>query len=115
MAATKKNRVQALRKFTYSSKVGKVFRGQVFDLGGHVNDKLLLEQRAMAPWSGSTVTDSQGREFVSAGAREAAGNTDRYDKMTTTERAEARAAAMLQRPLDVQRQALQRRVQQVGS
>lgn len=37
--------VQALRDFGYDAELGKVMRGQVFSLGGHVNDRRLQKHK----------------------------------------------------------------------
>jgi len=67
-------RVQALRDFTYGAGgVGKVARGQVFNLAGARNDGRLLQFRFVAPFDGSKVfTDSQGRDFAEEWQRDAA-------------------------------------------
>jgi hypothetical protein len=41
--------VQALRDFRYDDQVGEVHTGQVFQLGGHINDDGLLRHRFLAP------------------------------------------------------------------
>jgi hypothetical protein len=68
--------VQALRAFDYDSKIGRVLRGQVFPLGGHVNDASLLEHRFIVPHAGKFAglpADSSGRRFVNEAARNRAG------------------------------------------
>lgn len=71
--------VQALRDFTYDEELGRVRTGQVFTLGGHINDAGLLKHRHVAPFMGKltdTCEDDKGRRFAEEWQRARAGDAE---------------------------------------
>ncbi len=81
--------VQALKAFDYDRKVGRVERGQVFKMGGHVNDAGLLRHRLVVPFTGAVgklPTDSRGRRFVDDGSRQRAGDTEQTPAESLSDR-----------------------------
>lgn len=72
-------RVQALRDFTYDEKIGAVKTGQVFNLGGHINDASLLKHGHVALFTGKladTCEDNKGRRFAEEWQRARAGDAE---------------------------------------
>ena len=109
--------VNSKRDFGYDSKLGRVYRGQVFTPGGHVNDEVLLRNGYLEEFKGEAkFQDSSGRWFRDEWSRNRANEEEARRKMEAELRAEDRARALRTPPMQaIERAQIERRRMLVGA